>query len=70
MNKKISISYDKEADVVYLTFRPTKAEAEEISDGVFARYEPTTKELVGLTIVNFSKKFSKQPSEVSIPAYR
>jgi len=71
MDKKISISYDKEADVVYLLFgKPTKAEAKEISAGVFARYKPETKELVGLTIVNFSKKFDKQPTEVAVPAYK
>jgi uncharacterized protein YuzE len=67
MDKKIYISYDKEADVVYLSFgRPTKAEAEEVQEGIFARYKPKTKELVGLTIVNFSKKFGIQPKEVGI----
>ena len=70
MNKKISISYDREADVVYLIFKRTKAEAEEISEGVFARYEPGTKELAGITILNFSRKFTKEPSAVSVPAYR
>ena len=71
MEKKISISYDKEADVIYLSFgEPVKAEAEEIAEGVFARYKPETKELVGLTITNFSKKFGIQPREVSVPAYK
>ena len=47
MERKIQIAYDKEADVVYLTFADVKAEAEEIDDGIFARYDPKTKELVG-----------------------
>jgi len=69
--KKIFISYDNEADVVYLSFgKPIKAEADEISNGVFARYKPETKELVGLTIVSFSKKFDKHPKEVAIPMYK
>lgn len=70
MEKKIFISYDKEADVMYLSFDETaKAESEEIEDGVFARYEPKTKELVGITIINFSKKFSMEPKEVAIPIH-
>lgn len=67
MEKKMYISYDKEVDVVYLSFgRPTKAEGEEVQEGVFARYKPNTKELVGLTIINFSKKFGVEPKEVGI----
>ena len=65
---KIFISYDREADVVYLSFgKPVKAEGEEVQDGVFARYNPGTKDLVGLTIINFSKKFSVKPKEISVP---
>ena len=58
MKKKISITYDQEADVVYLGFgKPVPAVSEEIQDGVFARYDPETQEPVGLTVTNFSKKF-------------
>ncbi len=56
MEKKIFISYDKEADVMYLSFdqsRSADREAEKITDGVFARYEHKTKELVGLTLPTF-----------------
>lgn len=67
--KKISISYDKEADVMYMSFgEPVKAEAEEIEEGIFARYHPKSKELVGFTVLNFSKKFT--PSrEITIPEH-
>lgn len=68
MDRKVAISYDREADVVYLSFEDAVAEAEEIEDGVFARYDHKTKELVGFTITNFSKKFTKTPREISIPA--
>ena len=58
MKKKISITYDQEADVVYLGFgKPVPAVGGEIQDGVFARYDPETEELVGLTVTNFSKEF-------------
>ncbi len=65
---KIFISYDKEADVVYLSFgKPVKAEGEEIQNGVFARYSQNSGDLIGLTIVNFSKKFGVKPTEISVP---
>ncbi len=71
MQKKISISYDKEADVIYLNFdEPVEAVGEEIEEGVFARYNPKTDELAGLTIVNFSKKFGVEPRDVAIPVHK
>jgi len=70
MERKISIAYDKEADVMYLSFADVKAEAEEVEEGVFARYNPKTKELIGFTVVNFSKRFAKEPREIAIPTSR
>lgn len=71
MERKISISYDKEADVMYLSFgAPVKAIGEEIDSGVFARFDPQTEDLVGLTVTNFSKKFGIQPKEVAVPLHR
>jgi len=67
MEKKILIAYDKDADVVYITFADVKAEAEEIDNGIFARYNPKTRELVGFTVTNFSRKFAKRPKEITIP---
>jgi len=56
---KILITYDKEVDVLYLSLgKPRMAEAEELETGIFGRFEPGTQELVGLTITNFSQKFS------------
>jgi len=70
MDKKICISYDHQADVMYLSFdESAKAEAEEIEDGVFARYESKTHALVGLTITNFSRKFGMELKEVVVPIY-
>jgi len=68
MKTSISISYDKEADVVYLSFgEAKKAVSEEVKSGVFARYDPETNDLVGLTILNFSRKFDATPREVEVP---
>lgn len=66
--QKIRISYDREADVMYLSFgEPVKAESEEIEEGVFARFDPKSKKLVGITIINFSKKFGSVPREIAVP---
>lgn len=67
MEGEVSIAYDKGADVMYLAFSNVKAEAEEIDEGVFARYDPETGELVGFTVVNFSKKFTEELKEITIP---
>ncbi len=68
MEKKLSISYDKEADVVYITFGEiSKAVCEEIDEGGFARYDHGSHELVGLTFVNFSKKFGTIPTVLAVP---
>jgi uncharacterized protein YuzE len=68
MEARIAISYDKEADVMYMSFEDSAAEAEEVEEGVFARYDPKSRKLVGFTITNFSNKFTKQPREVTIPS--
>lgn len=71
MQKKIAISYDKEADVVYLGFgEPVSAVGEEIGEGVFAKYDPKTDKLAGLTITNFSKKFGLAPREVTVQVHK
>jgi len=38
-------------------------------EGIFARYNPQDKSLVGFTIINFSKKFRREPREVEIPLH-
>ena len=51
----------KGADVMCLSFdEGAIAEAEEIESGVFARYGPNTKELVGLTVTKLFQKIWRQ----------
>ncbi len=54
--KNIWLSYDEEADVLYLNFKkPSHADDTELLDNdVIVRYEG--KEVVGMTIMNASKK--------------
>ena len=57
--KNIWLSYDKEADVLYLNFKkPSHADDSELLDNdVLVRYEG--EEVVGITIMNASKKTQK-----------
>ena len=55
---RIVMSYDKDADTVYISFgKPRKAISEEVDPYVIVRRDPKTKEMVGITITNFSKYF-------------
>ena len=57
--KNIWLSYDEEADVLYLNFKkPSRADDSELLDSdVIVRYEG--EEVVGMTIMNVSKKAKK-----------
>jgi uncharacterized protein YuzE len=57
--KNIWFSYDNEADVLYLNFKkPSHADDSELLDNdVIVRYEG--EEVVGMTIMNASKKTKK-----------
>lgn len=54
--KNIWLSYDEEADVLYINFKkPSHADDSELLDNdVVVRYE--NNELIGMTIMNASKK--------------
>jgi len=58
--KNIWLSYDEEADVLYLSFKkPSHADDSELLDNdIIVRYE--NEEIVGMTVLNASKKARKQ----------
>ena len=64
----IKISYDREADVLYVTRgKPEYTDYVEHSDDVILRLDPDTKRLVGFTIIDFSQHFAKQESDITLP---
>lgn len=67
---RIIMSYDREADTVYISFgKPRKAVSEEIDPYVVVRRDPKTNKTVGVTITNFSKYFeTKKQMRIEIPA--
>ncbi len=65
---KLIISYDKEADVAYLSFgKPRPSVSEEVDDYVLVRRDPKTNKIRGVTITNFSRYFTaKKEMKVEI----
>jgi len=54
----LSYSYDREGDVLYLTFgeaRPAITRGEQ--NGLLVRTDPTTREVIGVTVLDYETKF-------------
>lgn len=57
---ELKISYDKDADTFYLSLGvPRRAICETLDNGVVIRRDPKTNKIVGLTVIDFEKHFSK-----------
>lgn len=67
--KNLNINYDPTADVLYCSFgSPVDAISMETTEGVFLRVDPNTNKTVGVTVVDFSRRFTQHPTEqVSVP---
>lgn len=60
--------YDKEGDVLYLSIgSPRPALSEEVGDDVLVRIDEQTGEVVGLTVLNFSTRFSSLKAPHTLP---
>lgn len=65
--EKIEFDYDEEADVMYVSFgEPKKAVTEEVGN-IGIRIDEKTREIVGLTIIEFMKTFGKTHRPINIP---
>ncbi|MDP3722137.1 MAG: DUF2283 domain-containing protein [Candidatus Omnitrophota bacterium] len=62
MKDTLQYFFDKDADILYVSQGPPRADvdSDEVGDGVIARLDPQTHEVVGFTILNFLKR-SDQP---------
>ncbi len=70
MEKELTFSYDEEGDVLEISIGAAqKAVSKEVGDDVIARLDPSTKKIVGFTILNFSKRVEGQSgkSEIHVP---
>ena len=56
-NKRVNSFFDKEADVLYISFgEPVFREVLESGSDTLIRFDPETFEITGVTILNFSDK--------------
>jgi uncharacterized protein YuzE len=66
----MDIQYDPSADVLYCSFgKPQEAIGEEVDEGIIVRRNVETNAIVGITVIDFSRRFSERPGGevVSIP---
>jgi uncharacterized protein YuzE len=68
VNERLSFYYDREADVLYFSKGQPypEQESQEIGDDMIVRLTPTTHEVEGITILNFSRRFASVDN-LSIP---
>ena len=68
MDKMTQMFYDKEGDILYLSVgEPRRAISEEVGDDILLRVDPDNGEVVGLTVLNFSTRFSSLTNPQTLP---
>ena len=69
MKAKVQYSFDREADVLYLSNgQPSAdAESEEVGDDIIIHRDHITGEVVGFTILNFLKRAGEGLERVTLP---
>jgi len=68
MEKTLNFTYDKEGDILDISFgQPKNAVSEEVSEDIFIRLEPKTKKIIGFMILNFEEKFGRTRKIEKLP---
>lgn len=69
MKETLQYFFDKEADILYVSQGPPRADAEsdEVGDGIIARLDPRTHEVIGFTILNFLKRSDRPLPTTVLP---
>lgn len=70
MNKKeLMFGYDKEVDILYISLGKPREGMQyvELTTNLILRVEPKSKEIVGITIIDFSKQFSGERYFSKVP---
>ena len=70
MNRKeLMFGYDREVDVLYISLgKPEKGmQYIELNSNLILRLDPKSKEIVGITIIDFSKQFSGERYFSKVP---
>jgi uncharacterized protein YuzE len=62
---ELKINYDPRADVLYCSFGdPRDAISVETGGGMVVRLDPETEDVLGITVLDFSKRFQEHPGNV------
>jgi len=65
MEKRLKMFFDKEGDVLDITIGdPREAISKEVGDDILIRVDPKTSEVLGITILNFEKRFEQTKTEI------
>lgn len=68
MAEKIKFYYDKKNDILDISVgSPKKAISQELGNDILIRVLPRTNKIVGLTVLNFERRFSKTDQSQSLP---
>ncbi len=68
-NKTFKLEYDKEGDTLYVTRGELTRQdiSEELGDDIIMWKDKKTKEVSGVTVLNFSRRTSKKTPVVNLP---
>jgi uncharacterized protein YuzE len=63
---KLVLDYDQEADVLYASLgSPRQAVTDEVDEDILLRYCPPSRDVIGITLVNFRRHFPHEaPGDV------
>jgi uncharacterized protein YuzE len=65
MEKRLRMFFDKEGDVLDISIGdPREAISKEVGGDILIRVDPKTNEVLGITILNFEKRFEQRKTEV------
>lgn len=68
MAEKLNFYYDKKNDILDISIgRPKKAVSQELGNDMLIRLLPHTAKIVGLTVLNFERRFSKTHHSQDVP---
>jgi len=70
MAKALIYSYDKKADILYVSVgKPRQAISREVEPGVFVHFHPRTREVVGYTLLDFERRASRPRTRLKGAAF-
>lgn len=68
METLTELYYDRDSDILYLSIgKPRSAISREVGDDVLVRVDPATGEVIGLTVMNLSARYSDMDDPQSLP---